>query len=547
MPERPCPFGHVSPGTLDAGISLSHTCNGPSPRDRAPPAALAPAAYRGAFAVTLLIALLATAAPPALQAPANLDFAAGTLQGWEGDGFYVTTATGKGPSLASGVCSSDMGRAGRKAMLHRTFVVPPNAGVLRCVAHVRRPKEKEDDGKIDILLMAAGRLVLPKAVRASEDWQPVNRILPPQNGRPREYLWDVSNYVGQTLRLALIDDDARPGCHLFCGGFRIISRDEHDGREFCRFMVRLTNDHKLPPVARFESKHFMALSNADDAFTEARVQNCELIYELFFDHFGRRGFRLHEPAGKLMVAIFDGQSGFEAYLGRRMPAGVTGIYHTKTNRLVVYDFGRNDSFIAARRQMEQEGRRIGPDLERMRFLETANRRAKEFRTGINVGTIMHEVAHQLSFNTGLLNRDGDMPAWLAEGLACYCEATDHTTWQGIGEANPERIGPLAAQVRGNKPFIPLRDLVAGDGWLRGAHANEGLVLLGYAQSWALFRMLMDERPEQLRAYLRLIWPRRSEDHRLTDFGQAFGADLGRLDLRYNEYMKEVVEQNARRR
>ena len=50
-------------------------------------------------------------------------------------------------------------------------------------------------------------------------------------------------------------------------------------------------------------------------------------------------------------------------------------------------------------------------------------------------------------------------------------------------------------------------------------------LLGYAQSWALFRMLMEERPKQMRAYLTLIWDRRTSEHRLTDFG-IFAVEVG---------------------
>src|SRR5262249_46237317 len=156
-----------------------------------------------------------------------------------------------------------------------------------------------------------------------------------------------------------------------------------------------------------------------------------------------------------MVAIFDSQAGLEAYLGHKMPAAVTGIYHPESNRLVVYDFGQNDSFVAQKRFLQQEGRRIGSDLDRQRFIATVNREAREIRTGVNIGTIMHEVAHQLSFNTGMLNREGDVALWLAEGLACYCESTDHETWQGIGEPNPERLGPLVGPSRGHRPYLPM--------------------------------------------------------------------------------------------
>jgi len=51
------------------------------------------------------------------------------------------------------------------------------------------------------------------------------------------------------------------------------------------------------------------------------------------------------------------------------------------------------------------------------------------------------------------------------------------------------------------------------------------VLIGYAQSWALFRMLMEEQPRAMRQYFELIHPRRTPDHRLADFVEVFGTDL----------------------
>jgi len=155
---------------------------------------------------------------------------------------------------------------------------------------------------------------------------------------------------------------------------------------------------------------------------------------------------------------------------------------------------------------------------------------------------MHEVAHQLSFNFGLVNRQGDVPFWVAEGLACYCEATDQGGWQGIGESNPERVMALAAQVRGNGPLIPLQTLVTSDNY----HGDARVALLAYGQSWALFRMLMEERPRELRRFLTAIYPRRTPEHRLADFTDAFGVDLARLETRYQAYIREVVERQPGR-
>ena len=70
------------------------------------------------------------------------------------------------------------------------------------------------------------------------------------------------------------------------------------------------------------------------------------------------------------------------------------------------------------------------------------------------------------------------------------------------------------------------------------------VVLGYSQSWALFRLLMEERPRALRRYLELVYARRTPEHRLADFVEAFG-DLAALERRYQEYLRELVRQQVK--
>jgi hypothetical protein len=168
-----------------------------------------------------------------------------------------------------------------------------------------------------------------------------------------------------------------------------------------------------------------------------------------------------------------------------------------------------------------------------------SRQAREFRTGANIGTTMHEVAHQLSFNCGMLNRNGDVPAWLAEGLACYCESTEDGTWLGIGTNNPSRLRSLSGPVKGQGQLFHLQDLVASDSWVRAR--NGRTVLTGYAQSWVLFRFLMQEKSRALARYLDLIYSPRTPDHRLTDFRQVLGSDLTQMELCYLTYLKQIVK------
>jgi hypothetical protein len=507
-------------------------CASLSAADSAPPA---PAPAGAAPAVP---APPTTPAAPADDPAAadNLDFSHG-LAGWEGTGFYLTTGIGRGPSLELGVCSSDRDKKGNKGTLHRTFVVPPEGGVLHCRAVARIDKDfllEEND--LDVVLLAAGKRVIPKRVRTTSSWQTVGRLQRPDKGQPREYVWHLDNYRGQTLRIAIVDQDPRPGCHVWCGGFRLIPSDVFEPRDFARFMKKLTYDYKLPRPVRFDSEHFTALSTADDDFIIKRLNNCELMYDMFYHHFPKKGFVLHKPATKLMVAIFDSQTGFDAYVGERVP--FVGLYHRITNRLVVYDLGLNRDFLAMKHRAEDQARGVPTDMERVRSIETVHRWAKEFRTDQNIATIMHEVAHQLSFNSGMLDRDADIPMWLAEGMACYCEATEHGAWQGMGESDPDQLRTLVA-AQGRR--IPLREMLSSDEWRM---RDLGTLALGYAQSWALFKLLMEEQPHHLAAYCALVSSRRAGGLRFNDFAKIF-EDYPRLELRYEQYLQEQVEQFRR--
>jgi Protein of unknown function (DUF1570) len=485
-------------------------------------------------ALTLLAAgLLPAQAPTTL----NLDFHTGTLAGWTGEGFYLSAGSPKGPGATWGVCSSDAGKSGRQGLLRYVFVIPDGTAKIRFSAWSAYGKGCPPDDRLDVLLLGVNNKVIPKLVLTEGGWTPALGLDARTRGKPNEYSWNVTGLGGQKVQIAIVDRDERPGCYVYCTGFRFTKVEDIEAKEFATFVRRLEHEHKLPPLTLYESKHFTAWSNADVRYSEMRLNNCELIHSLFFDHFRRRGFNVRPPAYKLMVAVFDSQTGFEAYLGQAMPVHIMGIYHPVTNRLVVYDIDQNRAVVARNDQALEEGKRIRADLARIHYVKTIDRQLRDFANDANIAIIMHEVAHQLSFNCGLLNRQGDVPFWVAEGLACYCEATDQGGWQGIGEPNPERMIALTAQVKANAALIPLQTLVTSDNY----HQDARLALLAYGQSWALFRMLMEERPREMRHFLTTIYPRRTPERRLDDFAEAFGVDLARLEIRYQAYIREIVE------
>jgi len=487
----------------------------------------------------LLLTAVAVAAPPPTD---NLSFASGRLTHWDGDGFRVCPADGGGPGLRMGVCSGDGGKHGRKALLYRGFVVPPGTVAVRFRAAAVRPRGVDPGAALDVLMETAERRLVPKQRRGADGWRTVDRVAPLRYGQAEEYVFNVEALQGRWVRLILVDEDARPGCFLVCSGFRLVPRDEAEYQDFSRHMLALVRDRGVKPPARYDSRHFIALSNADEVFTERSLYHCEIIYPVFFEHFRKKGFAVRPPTGKLMVALFDRQSGFEAYLGRPVRPTLTGLYDRQDNRLLAYDYGTNGAFTANREKGEATIARIPTELDRRRIFDDFSRRVRDFRDDVNTATVMHEVAHHLSFNGGLLNRQGDVPAWLCEGLACYCEPVRNGSWQGPGYPNGPRTDTLTSALPSGQ-LIPLRTLIEGDDWLF-KESNTERRLLGYAQSWALFRMLMEERPADLRRYLALIADRRTPEHRFADFGEAFG-NPEKFEVRYRDYMKQVVAREGK--
>ncbi len=470
-----------------------------------------------------------------VSASSNFEFETGTLKSWYGNGFYVTTADSGGPSLSFGMCSSDIGNPSRKGLRRYRFIVPHGATTISFQAFCNYPEGVEPDDQLDIHLMYKKK-VIPKYLKSDSGWERATGLLPRNDGQPREYFWEVSNYAGYTLEVVVMDHDERPGCYLFCSGFKILAGEDRETIAFNETMHQLQDDNELAPLQRFESTYFSCWSNANDIFTIRRLQNCDILYRLFYSHFRQRGFSLSQPPRKLRVVMFNSTLGFEAFIGEPMPPTITGIYHPKKNTLVLYDLHQNKLLAGLNKEALKRMKRIRRDREKIQFVRRIQRITGQLGDDNNLSTAMHEAAHHVSFNCGMLNRNGDVPIWLAEGLACYCESTDTGGWQGIGAPNTERVRALQRVVDGNGKWIQLRELIGSDAW----RLDRRTITLGYSQSWALFYMLMKKQPHNMRKYLKRIYNRRSNRSRISDFAACFGTDLRHLQVAYFSYMRPLV-------
>ena len=220
---------------------------------------------------------------------------------------------------------------------------------------------------------------------------------------------------------------------------------------------------------------------------------------------------------------------------------MTGIYHPGSNRLVLYDYATNGSFLAARKGAAAAAGKAGGDALRLgrsvafdpRLARPARRRERQHGHARGRPTSCRSTA---ACSTG----PATCPAWLAEGLAVYCESSVDGAWQGIGEPNPRRARLLAV---GAGKLFTVRRLAESDDWLRKSSSVERVVL-GYSQSWLLFRLLMQEKPKKLKAYLETIKPRKGPGNRLADFVEAFG-DLKKLEARYAAYAVEIARREGK--
>jgi hypothetical protein len=268
---------------------------------------------------------------------------------------------------------------------------------------------------------------------------------------------------------------------------------------------------KEPRTTR--STHFLAVGDAADGFLRVSLQDCEGLLVDYLDYYKTRGFAVEAPSRRMTVVALADVRSFSAYMGRRDlrrtpqrtgPDEYTaGLYLRNTNRLVVYDH-----------------RSLGPQLSPR----------PEFD---NIRVVAHEGTHMLTFNTGLLRRDGDVPGCFAEGLAMFSEVRKFTGRTPPGAFNRMRLTDLTRERRRHTPWIPVEQLLTDDQGLRPGAEHR---VLAYAESWLLVYYLMKDRTRQdkFRSYLEAIRTRKNPGSRIEDAREHLG-DLGRLDQELQAY------------
>src|SRR5271166_3291759 len=267
---------------------------------------------------------------------------------------------------------------------------------------------------------------------------------------------------------------------------------------------------KIGPLNTVHSAHYVGIGDAPQAFITIILADCEQLDEDYQRYFDSLGFHADQPDRPLIVIMFRDDRSFGRFFrlpsllgaaAEGRPLQPAGIYDKRTNVLHVFDW----------RNVPIEPRASHRNME----------------------TLAHEGTHQLSFNTGLLNRAGDTPLCIVEGLGTHGEPRKVSGSSDFGRLNLRRMDDLA-RIQRRVPWIPARGLIGDDSILRAGNAAR--IMLGYAQSWLLVHYLIKE-PAALprfRQYLQAIASRVESDRRIED-AQAHLGDLDRLDQELRRY------------
>lgn len=277
------------------------------------------------------------------------------------------------------------------------------------------------------------------------------------------------------------------------GAFRpLSSTDLRDQliKEFGRGYEVGSSTHYLVVAGKGQSKRFVALF--------------EDLYRHLHVYLAARNFRIYEPEFPLVAVVFPNQQKFVEYCLSekvRPSPGLRGYYLHTSNRVALFDTGDT--------------------------------------TGALDGTVIHEAVHQVAFNLGLHRRIGENPQWVVEGLATAFEPENFRsplpTTPVSAKINRERYLRFRNYLAERRPAKSLEEFVKSDRLFQSA------TLDAYSQAWALTFFLLETRQQQYSQYLKRIAARPQlepyqEDDRLADFQEAFGKDLGSLDVDFVRFV-----------
>ncbi|OHB78512.1 MAG: hypothetical protein A2Z25_02015 [Planctomycetes bacterium RBG_16_55_9] len=274
--------------------------------------------------------------------------------------------------------------------------------------------------------------------------------------------------------------------------------------------------------ATLNTDHFSLICSPLTAESEKIALLLELAYHHFESTFTGYDFRLRTPEERLRWVAFSTKDSFNRYAVRTEGqdlSWLTGYYSAKTNLVAIVTSEK----MAKWQVKTQPALALGviacpPDAE----------------TGLV--RLVHEAAHQLSFNTGLQKRRVMYPLWASEGLAMFFERSLLSEYFHSSRYTSLRARRLASLYRRG-------ELVRLDDFISITHPGEATRAIDvYAQAWGLFQFLFEYRADSLREYFSSLYDLepgfRSEPTLRSEFVRAFGPP-DRLERHWQRFIEEL--------
>jgi len=324
-----------------------------------------------------------------------------------------------------------------------------------------------------------------------------------------------------------------------------------------------------PPFRAFKTDHFVVYYNTHRAFARRRSLLLERLLRSYKSHFKKIGVTLWESDAKLTIILFDEKADFQTYTDTRGTGVVAGLYMAEANQAVFFDNISDPHYLATKEQVlrisldlaqiRQQINEIRQSSIRQSFLDQIrrkewelalyNQRLDNMMVTENVGTVIHEAAHALSFNIGPFTREGRAmpPRWLAEGLATLFETPRQGRWRGAMRFNPRRYVGYAEALAARR--LPrLRRLLADEELFFEVRGAETV----YGATWALSFFLYHANGKAFAALLETDWGagERQTDGRagpgiVSTFENALGKTLLEVESDWHAYMAKRAKRHQR--
>ena len=271
--------------------------------------------------------------------------------------------------------------------------------------------------------------------------------------------------------------------------------------------------------------HFNILYGSDVVEDEKIACILELAYHHFQSLFNGHDFKLKMPKEKLKWVIFSSSDSFNRFAletENQNLSWLKGYYSTKTNLVAIVTPEKMSKWqVKAERTLTPDIIACPPDAE------------------TDLAKVLHEVAHQLSFNSGLQKRKVLYPTWASEGLAMAFERSFLTENFKASRYTDIRARQLVQLYR-NEKMIPLYRFLA-----MSRPDNSDCAIDVYAQAWGLFTFLCEQKTDSLRKYFLSLhnveagW--RDQRTIRSEFYKAFGS-LDDIEPQWKLFLETLSSQ-----